>query len=120
MAQHKNVVSTIMQAFVPLAIVSILWVILGFGLAFGPSPPNSAGIIGDPSKMGGLFYNVGALPNGGLSDSLADTIPTTVYCAFQLMFAIITPALIIGSIADRWVGAPGGGGRGDASACGCG
>jgi len=70
-----------------------------FGLAFGASPPNSAGILGDPSNLGGLMFGVGAAP----SSDLAGTIPTTVFFVFQMMFAVITPALIIGSIADRWV-----------------
>lgn len=97
MAQHKNVVSTIMQAFVPLAIIPILWSIIGFGLAFGPSPPGSAGIIGDPAGLGGLMFGVGAAPNA----DLAATIPLSVYWAFQLVFAVLTPSLLIGSIADR-------------------
>lgn len=54
------------------------------------------GFIGNPATYG-LWKNVGAAPN----PSLAATIPLTVYAAFQLMFAIITPALIIGSVADR-------------------
>lgn len=97
MAQHKNVVSTIMQAFVPLAIIPILWSIIGFGLAFGPSPPGSAGIIGNPAGLGGLMFGVGAAPNA----DLAATIPLSVYWCFQLVFAVLTPSLLIGSIADR-------------------
>ncbi len=68
-----------------------------FGLAFGPTPAGSNGVVGDPSQLGGLMFGVGAAP---LTD-LAATIPMTVFFVFQLMFAVITPALIIGSIADR-------------------
>lgn len=68
-----------------------------FGLAFGESPPGSSGVIGNPAQLGGLMYGVGAAP---LKD-LAATIPMSVFWVFQLTFAIITPALITGSIADR-------------------
>jgi Amt family ammonium transporter len=68
-----------------------------FGLAFGESPAGSNGVIGNPAQLGGLMFGVGAAP---LTD-LAATIPMTVFFVFQLMFAVITPALIIGSIADR-------------------
>lgn len=68
-----------------------------FGLAFGESPPGSAGLLGNPADLGGLMYGVGAAP----LTALAATIPTTVFFVFQLMFAVITPALLIGSIADR-------------------
>jgi Amt family ammonium transporter len=68
-----------------------------FGLAFGESPPGSNGILGNPADLGGLMYGVGAAP----LTALAATIPASVYFVFQLMFAVITPALLIGSIADR-------------------
>lgn len=68
-----------------------------FGIAFGDSPANSAGILGSPASLGGLMYNVGAVPNA----DLAGTIPLTVFFVFQMMFAVITPSLIIGSVADR-------------------
>lgn len=97
MVQSKNVVATIMQAFLPLSIITIVWCIVGFGLAFGESVSGSAGILGNPADLGGLMYKVGAAP----LSALAATIPATVFFLFQLMFAIITPALIIGSVADR-------------------
>lgn len=68
-----------------------------FGLAFGESPRGSNGILGNPADLGGLMYGVGAAP----LSALAGTIPATVFFVFQLMFAVITPALLIGSIADR-------------------
>lgn len=76
----------------------LLLLLCSFGLAFGETPPYSNGVIGDPSHLGGLMFGVGAAP---LTD-LAATIPMTVFFMFQLMFAVITPALIIGAIADRW------------------
>lgn len=71
-----------------------------FGLAFGESVNGSYGIFGDPTKYG-LLHNVGAVPN----DDLAATIPLSLFAVFQGAFAIITPALLIGSVADRWGGA---------------
>eukprot|EP00775_Hariotina_reticulata_P009992 gene9992-10147_t len=95
MISHKNVVSTIMQAMITVALIPILWSVLGFALAFGDSV-GSVGIFGSPVQYG-LMYNVGAAPNA----ALAGTIPLTVFFMFQLVFAVITPSLMIGSIADR-------------------
>jgi hypothetical protein len=67
-----------------------------FGLAFGESVNGSYGIFGNPSKYG-LLHNVGAEPNA----DLAGTIPLSLFAVFQGAFAIITPALLIGSVADR-------------------
>uniref|UniRef100_A0A383VXJ7 Ammonium transporter n=1 Tax=Tetradesmus obliquus TaxID=3088 RepID=A0A383VXJ7_TETOB len=97
MVQSKNVVSTIMQAFLPLAIIPVVWSIVGFGLAFGESVPGSAGILGNPADLGGLMYKVGAAPLA----SLAATIPLSLFFVFQMVFAVVTPAIIIGSVADR-------------------
>jgi hypothetical protein len=68
-----------------------------FGLAFGESVPGSAGLFGNPADLGGLMYKVGAAPLA----SLAATIPLSLFFVFQLVFAVVTPALIIGSVADR-------------------
>jgi Amt family ammonium transporter len=67
-----------------------------FGLAFGESVNGSYGIFGNPSKYG-LLHNVGAVPDA----ALAATIPLSLFAVFQGAFAIITPALLIGSVADR-------------------
>jgi len=91
MVRSKNVLATIMQSFLCLGIVSILWVLFGYSLAFGP---DVKGLIGDLSWAG--LQGVGTTPG-----SYAPTIPHLLFCAFQLMFAVITPALITGAFAER-------------------
>ncbi|KAI8462540.1 MAG: ammonium transporter [Monoraphidium minutum] len=96
MIQHKNFVSTIMQVCIALAVIPIVWSLIGFALAFGPSISEKAGLFGNPATFG-LLHNVGAAP----LEALAPTIPCSLFFLFQMVFATITPALIIGSIADR-------------------
>ncbi|MDD5759739.1 MAG: ammonium transporter [Desulfobulbaceae bacterium] len=91
LVRSKNVLGTIMQSMICLGIVSIVWVLYGYSLAFGP---DNGGLIGDLSLMG---LNGVTLSPGPYSK----TIPDLLFCAFQLMFAIITPALISGAIAER-------------------
>lgn len=93
MVDKKNVISTMLQSFAALGVVSILWVIVGFSLAFGES---IGGIIGNPMTYFNL-RNVGLAPN----PDFAGTIPFLLFALFQLKFAIITPALITGSFAGR-------------------
>src|SRR4051795_7328249 len=93
MVRTKNVVSTMMQSFVAMAVISILWIVFGFSLAFGTS---FHGVIGDPRTFF-MFTRVGALTH----PDLAPTIPLILFALFQLKFAIITPALITGSFAER-------------------
>jgi len=93
MVRTKNVVSTMLQSFVAMGVISILWIVVGFSLAFGDS---IGGIIGDPRTFF-MFTRVGALTH----PDLAPTIPLVVFALFQLKFAIITPALITGSFAER-------------------
>lgn len=93
MVQGKNVISTMMQSFIAMGVISIIWVVVGFSLAFGDS---IGGIIGDPRTFF-LFKDVGAQTNAALSP----TIPLALFALFQLKFAIITPALITGSFAER-------------------
>jgi Amt family ammonium transporter len=92
MARRKNVLGTIMQSFVALGIITIQWALFGYSLAFGPD-------IGH--LIGGLKYfalsGVGMEPNA----DYAATIPHQLFMVFQMMFAIITPALISGAIAER-------------------
>jgi len=93
MVNTKNVISTMLQSFVAMGIISILWVVVGFSLAFGES---IGGFVGNPTTF--LFFN------GVLSAapwSLATSIPLLLFALFQLKFAIITPALITGSFAER-------------------
>ncbi len=93
MVRKKNVISTILQSFIAMGVISVVWVIVGFGLAFGPS---IGGFIGNPSQY--LFFN-----NVGTSTAwpLAPTIPIALFAVFQMKFAIITPALISGAFAER-------------------
>jgi Amt family ammonium transporter len=93
MVRTKNVVSTMLQSFVAMAVISILWIVVGFSLAFGDS---IHGLIGDPRTFF-MFTRVGAATH----PALAPTIPLVVFALFQLKFAIITPALITGSFAER-------------------
>ena len=93
MVSKKNIISTMLQSFIALGVVSILWVLIGFSLAFGDS---IGGIIGNPLTYF-AFNNVGLEPNSDFSA----TIPFLLFALFQLKFAIITPALITGSFAGR-------------------
>jgi len=93
MVNRKNVISTMLQSFVALGVVSVLWVLIGFSLCFGES---WHGIIGNPFTYFN-FEGVGLAPNPAFSDS----IPFLLFALFQLKFAIITPALITGSFAER-------------------
>jgi Amt family ammonium transporter len=92
MVKSKNVVSVIKQSFLILALVSLQWVIVGYSLVFGT---NISGVIGSFNFFG--LTSVGLAPNA----TYAGTIPHFSFMMFQGMFAIITPALIIGSFAER-------------------
>lgn len=93
MVHRKNVLSTMIKSVVATGIVSILWVVVGFSLAFGDS---LGGFIGNPSTF--LFFrNV----ISGEPWPLAPTIPIALFAVFQLMFAIITPGLVVGAVAER-------------------
>jgi ammonium transporter, Amt family len=91
LVRRKNVLGTMMQSFILMAVVTVVWAIVGYSLAFGEGSP----YIGD---LRYLFLNgVGGDPNG----DYAATIPQQTFMVFQLMFAIITPALISGAFAER-------------------
>ena len=93
MVHRKNVLSTMIKSFVATGVVSILWVTIGYSLCFGES---IGGFIGNPLTH--LFFKgVGS----GAPWSLAPTIPLTLFALFQLMFAIITPSLVVGAVAER-------------------
>jgi Amt family ammonium transporter len=94
LVRRKNVLSTIMHSFFGLALVSVVWVLVGFSIAFGPDV-NGWGLIGGLDFLG--FMGVGAAP----STTYATTIPFVLFAGFQLMFAAITPALITGAFAER-------------------
>jgi len=93
MVHRKNVLSTMIKSVVAAGIVSVLWVTIGFSLAFGTSVH---GFIGDPSTY--LFFKG---VNSGAPWGSAPTIPLTLFALFQLMFAIITPGLVVGAVAER-------------------
>ena len=93
MVHRKNVISTMIKSVVAAGIVSILWVVVVYSLAFGKS---IGGFIGDPTTH--LFFKG---VNSGEPWVLAPTIPKTLFSLFQLMFAIITPALVVGAVAER-------------------
>ena len=91
MVQRKNALTTIMHSFICMALVSVQWVLVGYSLAFGP---DQGGIIGSFAWAG--LRGVGLDPVG-----YAPTVPHQAFMMFQLMFAIITPALITGAFAER-------------------
>lgn len=93
MVRSKNVVSTMLQSFVAMGAVSLIWVAFGFSLCFGES---MGGFVGNPLTFA-MFRGVGA----GSHPDLAPTIPLMLFALFQLKFAIITPALITGAFAER-------------------
>jgi Amt family ammonium transporter len=91
LVRSKNVLSTTMQSFVCLGVITVIWVLYGYSLAFGPDVGHFVG-----------NFDFAGLRNVGLAPGpYSDTIPDLLFCAFQLMFAIITPALITGAIAER-------------------
>ena len=93
MVHRKNVISTMIKSVVATGVVSVLWVTIGFSLAFGDT---IGGFIGNPTTF--LFFNN---VNSGEPWSMAPTIPLTLFALFQLMFAIITPGLVVGAVAER-------------------
>jgi Amt family ammonium transporter len=96
LVRSKNVLGMLMQNFVAIALVGVVWVLVGFSVAFG----------GDGNRFIGNFDFAGLQNMGetipGYLDSFAQVIPPTVFVTFQMMFAIITVALITGATADRW------------------
>ncbi|MDI1449882.1 ammonium transporter [Polyangium sp. 6x1] len=88
MVRRKNVLSTLMHAFAALPIVTLQWVLFGYSLAFGPS-------------IGGLVGGLGYAGLTPLATEARGTVPHLAFCAFQMMFAVITPALVAGAFAER-------------------
>lgn len=103
MVRSKNVISTMLQSFIVMGFVSVIWVVFGFGLAFGDDVCH---VIGNPSDFF-MFRNVGVRnvtdPAGELSQIgiVTTTIPLALFALFQMKFAIITPSLITGAFAER-------------------
>jgi len=94
LVRKKNVLSTIMHSFFILALISVMWVLWGYTLAFGPDA-GGLGIIGNLDWFG--LNGVGLEP----SKDYGTTVPHQLFMAFQMMFAVITPALITGAFAER-------------------
>jgi Amt family ammonium transporter len=98
MVRTKNVLSVLMQSFIACGLISLQWVLFGYSLAFGPDHP----IFGIKGIVGGLEWaglkHVSAYYGNA---TYGKTVPHQIYCMFQLMFAIITPALISGAIVER-------------------
>lgn len=92
MVRRKNVLNTILSSFFICGLASVLWIIIGYSLSFGS---DHGGIIGNLSHL--FFNGVSNAPN----DTYASTIPETLFAAFQMMFALITCALITGSLIGR-------------------
>jgi ammonium transporter, Amt family len=92
LVRKKNVLSVMMQCLIMVCVISIQWVLFGYSLAFGP---DHGGVIGGLSMAG--LHGVGTAPNA----AYAATIPHLLFMIFQMMFAVITPALIIGAFAER-------------------
>ncbi|MEA3427236.1 MAG: ammonium transporter [Bacteroidota bacterium] len=93
MVHRKNVISTMIKSVVAAGVVSILWVFVGYSLCFGDT---IGGFIGNPASH--LFFRG---VNSGAPWSLAPSIPLSLFALFQLMFAIITPGLVVGAVAER-------------------
>ena len=102
MVGKKNIISTMLQSFIALGVISIVWLVVGFSLSFGDSiialtiNRERYGILGNPFQYA-FFKNVGVLPH----KVMATTIPFVLFALFQMKFAVITPALITGSFAER-------------------
>jgi len=92
MARRKNILSTLTLSYVFMALIGVQWLLFGYSLAFGP---DIGGFIGSLDFLG--FKGVGAAPNPDYSK----TIPHNLFAAFQMMFAVITPALITGAFVER-------------------
>jgi Amt family ammonium transporter len=91
LVRRKNILAIMMQSFALMALITVLWALVGYSLCFGGSGP----FIGDFKFA--LLRGVGAIPNA----DYAATIPQSTFMVYQLMFAIITPALITGATAER-------------------
>jgi Amt family ammonium transporter len=90
MIDTKNIITTMLQSFIAMGVISVVWIVVGFSLAFGD---DIGGLVGDPRTYF-MFKNV-------LDGPLWGTIPLVLFAMFQLKFAIITPALITGTFAER-------------------
>jgi Amt family ammonium transporter len=96
LVRSKNVLSTMMHSLILMALVSALWMLFGYSMAFAPGEGFWGQFVGDPRTYF-MLHGVGGEPNGDYSG----TVPQQSFMLFQMMFAIITPALISGAVAER-------------------
>ena len=97
LVRSKNVLSVLMQCFALTGLITILWVLLGYSLAF-----DTTGMVADTTNLNSFVGGLGKVFLAGIgADTMSGTIPETVFIMFQLTFAIITPALIVGAFAER-------------------
>ena len=102
MVRRKNVLATMMQSFACLSVVGLFWIAFGYGLAFGPSRLTVSAFGVEGGGLIGWSWDLFFLQNVATDQALGGyTIPVYVHCMFQGMFAIITPALISGALAER-------------------
>ena len=114
LVRKKNILSTLMHSFILCGVVTVLWTIFGFSMAFGSGPLDAAGAptmwarffggFNDFIMLKGVLFDPALATNGNrfpINLDYAPTISFAVFCMFQLMFAIITPALISGAYAER-------------------
>ncbi len=99
LVRRKNILSVMMQCFISMAVISLIWVAFGYSLAFGPGHGALAGIIGGFDWA--FLKNVGMEPSPYYISQSTARIPHIAFMIFQMMFAVITPALIIGAFAER-------------------
>ncbi|RYG42476.1 ammonium transporter, partial [bacterium] len=94
MVHKKNVLNTMLMSFLMMGVMSILWVFVGYSIAFGKT---DNGFFGNPME----FFMGKGISTSESYPYMAMTIPNALFCLFQMKFAIITPALISGAIAER-------------------
>ena len=95
LVRRKNILGTMMQTFAMMGVITVLWALVGYSLAFGENTGHFGSVIG--SFQNALLHGVGLVPDG----VYVTTIPLQTFMVYQLMFAIITPALITGAFAER-------------------
>jgi len=98
MVRAKGVLNMMMMSMSAMGVVGLLWVLYGYSVVFGEDEAN---LIGNPAQYFGLAGLLGGDGKGGVRIALVGTVPATVFVAFQMMFAIVTVALISGAVADR-------------------
>jgi Amt family ammonium transporter len=101
MVGKKNVISTMLKSFICLGVISLIWVVVGFSLSFGDPigitlDGKYYGLFGNPTDFA-FFDQVSLLPH----KQLGSTLPFILYALFQMKFAVITPAIITGALAER-------------------